>query len=132
MRFVDPDIWDVVINGMIDAVHRPNGTSYSSIGKRIDYAMAGKTGTSQTFNLAPDQEYEEDKLPRTLRDHALFIGFAPLEDPHIAVAVIAEHAGSGARVAAPIALQVIDAHLRNHLISSASGPATVAARATLQ
>lgn len=119
VKLGNKDDWDEVIAGMVDSVHRPNGTSYKTVGQKISYVMAGKTGTSQTFNLAPDQKYNEDEIPRSLRDHSLFIGFAPLDNPVIAVAVIAEHAGSGARVAAPIARDVINAHLHGQLISSA-------------
>jgi penicillin-binding protein 2 len=70
--------------------------------------MAGKTGTSQVFGLAEDEEYDEEGLAKHLRDHALFIGFAPADAPRLAVAVIAEHGGSGGRVAAPIAREVMD------------------------
>ncbi|OOG24761.1 penicillin-binding protein 2 [Thioalkalivibrio denitrificans] len=104
----NPAHWDQVVQPMINSVHRSNGTAYWSIGRGLQYTMAGKTGTSQVFGLAEDEEYDEETLEKHLRDHALFIAFAPAEDPSIAVAVIAEHGGSGGRVAAPIARQVMD------------------------
>ena len=112
--------WDTVINGMIDAVHQPNGTAYPYIGADLGYTMAGKTGTAQNYNLGEDEEYVAEDLSPHLRDHALFIGFAPVEDPQIAVAVIAENAGSGAKVAAPIARAVIDAYLLNKVAAAPS------------
>lgn len=107
-----PEHWDQVIQPMINSVHRSNGTAYWSTGRFIrGYTLAGKTGTAQVFGLAQDEEYDEESLAKHLRDHALFIGYAPAEAPRIAVAVISEHGGSGGRVAAPIARQVIDYYL---------------------
>ena len=63
------------------------------------------------FTVAQDEEYDEDEIAEKLRDHALFIAFAPLEDPRIAVAVIVENGSSGSRVAAPMARAVMDAYL---------------------
>jgi penicillin-binding protein 2 len=100
--------WDQVLQPMVNSVHKTNGTAYWSMGQGLEYTMAGKTGTSQVFGLAEDEEYEEEGLAKHLRDHALFIGFAPADAPRLAVAVIAEHGGSGGRVAAPIARDVMD------------------------
>jgi len=117
LRYLDPVIasdahWDVIHQALIDAVHARHGTAWGSVGSTSPtYRIAGKTGTAQVFSLAPDQEYDESKLDRRLWDHALFIGYAPAEAPEIAVAVLAEHGGSGGRVAAPIARRVIDAYL---------------------
>ncbi len=73
--------------------------------------MAGKSGTAQVFSLSQDEEYDEEELDERLRDHALFIAFAPLEEPRIAVAVIVENGSSGSRVAAPIARALMDQYL---------------------
>ncbi len=105
----DPRHWDVIIDAMRHVVSSPEGT-----GRRINdapYSIAGKTGTAQVFSLKEDEEYEADKLARHMRDHAWFVGFAPVEDPRIAVAVIVEHAGHGGSVAAPVARRVMDAWL---------------------
>ena len=125
--------WDTVIEAMIDVVHQPNGTAFSRIGKGLSYKMAGKTGTAQNYNLGEDEEYDHEALSTHLRDHALFIGFAPVEDPQIAVAAIAENGGSGSAVAAPMARAVIDAYLLRHRVASvapesASGDASEDAR----
>jgi penicillin-binding protein 2 len=73
--------------------------------------MAGKSGTAQVISIAQDEEYDEEELLERQRDHALFIAFAPLDDPRIAVAVVVENGSSGSGVAAPIAKAIMDAHL---------------------
>ncbi len=105
----DKDDWDLVINGMVDAVHRPNGTAYG-IGRDAPYIFAGKTGTVQLYGLDEDEEYDPSQLDKALHDHAMFIAFAPAHKPEIAIAVVVENGGSGAKVAAPIARQVLDAY----------------------
>jgi penicillin-binding protein 2 len=73
--------------------------------------MAGKTGTAQVYSLSQDSDERIDPLSiaEHLRDHALFIGFAPVDQPTIALAVVVEHGGSGGRIAAPIARRVLNA-----------------------
>ena len=73
--------------------------------------MAGKSGTAQVYGLAQDEKYVEEEVAKHLRHHALFIAFAPADNPTIALAVVVEHGGGGSTVAAPIARQLIDAHL---------------------
>jgi len=103
----DPLHWEVVINAMRDVLQGENGTA-RAVGMDAPYAMAGKSGTAQVFSVGQDEEYNEDEIDERLRDHALFIAFAPLEDPRIAVSVIVENGSSGSRVAAPIARAVMD------------------------
>ncbi len=102
--------WDDVIASLTRVVNSSRGTA-RGIGHDAPYLIAGKTGTSQVFGLRPDEKYHKDEVPLELRDHALFIAFAPVKDPRIAVAVVAEHGGSGGATAAPIARQVLDAYL---------------------
>lgn len=105
-----PEEWQLVIDGMIDAVHRPNGTAYN-IGADAGYIMAGKTGTVQTHSISEEQRANKVEITdKKLKDHAMFIAFAPVDRPVIAVAVIVEHVGSGSRYAAPIARQLLDAY----------------------
>ena len=73
--------------------------------------MAGKSGTAQVVGIAQDAKYDADSLSERHRDHALFIAFAPLEEPTIAVAVVVENGGGGSSVAAPIARKVMDTYL---------------------
>jgi penicillin-binding protein 2 len=75
------------------------------------YTSAGKTGTAQVVALKQNEKYQESRVQERHRDHALFIAFAPVENPKIALAVLVENAGFGARAAAPIARQVLDYYL---------------------
>jgi penicillin-binding protein 2 len=102
--------WQLIIDSMVAVMQGPKGTARAS-GYGSTYSIAGKTGTAQVFSLAQDQEYDEEEIDETKRDHALFIAFAPVENPAIAVAVVVENGGSGSSVAAPIARQVLDAFL---------------------
>ncbi|MBE0612470.1 MAG: penicillin-binding protein 2 [Burkholderiales bacterium] len=76
-----------------------------------EYTSAGKTGTAQVVAIKQNEKYDEKRVAERHRDHALFIAFAPLESPKIALAVVVENAGFGARAAAPIARQVLDFYL---------------------
>ena len=102
--------WSTIQQAMVDVVHGPTGTA-RRVGRDAPYKIAGKTGTAQVFGIGQDEEYEEDKLPKRLLDHALFIAYAPAEDPQIAIAVIVENGGSGSSAAAPVARKVMDAYL---------------------
>jgi len=102
--------WQHIIKGMENVVHDVRGTAHR-IDKGLSYRIAGKTGTAQVFSIAQDEEYDEDAIKKKLRDHALFMAFAPVEDPRIALAVIVENGGHGSSVAAPIARRLMDAYL---------------------
>ncbi len=102
--------WQLIIESMVAVMQGPKGTARAS-GYGSTYSIAGKTGTAQVFSLAQDEEYDEEKIDESKRDHALFIAFAPVEDPAIAVAVVVENGGSGSSVAAPIARQILDTFL---------------------
>ena len=102
--------WDTVVNAMHEVMQGLRGTARAA-GLNAAYEMAGKSGTAQVFSVAQEDEYDEDEIEERLRDHALFIAFAPVENPRIAVAVIVENGSSGSRVAAPIARQIMDEYL---------------------
>lgn len=102
--------WQVITQAMKDAVHKPYGTA-KSISQGLSYNIAGKTGTAQVFSIAQDAMYDEENVPENLRDHSLFVAFAPAENPQIALAVIVENGGSGSATAAPISRQLIDTYL---------------------
>ena len=106
----DDWIWEAVFQGMAAVMHGSTGTA-RAVADRVDTQLAGKTGTAQVFGRPADsdeeEEREQDELPRHLRNHALFVGFAPLEAPTIAVSVVVEHGGGGASVAAPVAAELI-------------------------
>lgn len=102
--------WDSVLAAMHAVMQSETGTARGT-GLGAPYQMAGKSGTAQVFSLGQDETYEEEEIEERLRDHALFIAFAPLEDPRIAVAVVVENGASGSRVAAPIARALMDQYL---------------------
>jgi penicillin-binding protein 2 len=89
------------------------------------YSSGGKTGTAQVIGIKQGEKYEEDKVDERLRDHSLFIAFAPLESPKIALAVLVENGGFGARAAAPIARTVLDYFLLGKLPGAPRKPAPV-------
>ena len=105
-----PEYYDEIIQGMVNVVNAPYGTARKS-GDGTPYVMAGKTGTAQVVGIAQDAEYDSEALRERNRDHALFVAFAPVDDPKIAVAVIVENGEGGSRAAAPVAREVIDAWL---------------------
>ena len=102
--------WDSIVQSMVDVLQGARGTAREA-GMDADYSMAGKSGTSQVFSVAQEEEYNEEELEERLHDHALFISFAPVDEPQIAVAVIVENGSSGSRVAAPIARAIMDEYL---------------------
>ncbi|MGD8976304.1 MAG: penicillin-binding protein 2 [Gammaproteobacteria bacterium] len=106
----DPAQWDATVRGMVEVMYGPQGTARASAAG-APYRIAGKTGTAQVVNIAQDEEYDAEELDERLRDHALFIAFAPVEDPLIAVAVVVENGGSGSTAAAPVARAVLDDYL---------------------
>ncbi|MDP2639915.1 MAG: penicillin-binding protein 2 [Betaproteobacteria bacterium] len=87
-----------------------DGTGARAFAK-AEYTSAGKTGTAQVIAIKQNEKYDEKRVTERHRDHALFIAFAPLESPKIALAVVVENAGFGARAAAPVARQVLDYYL---------------------
>lgn len=114
-------------NALEDVVHSPAGTAHN-IASGALYRMAGKTGTVQVIGLVEEEEGAVAPAPRPvlqekLRDHAVFIGYAPADDPRLAVAVVVENGGHGGRVAAPIARRIFDALLQQEFADSLASPA---------
>ena len=101
--------WEEVVSAMHN-VMQGNGTAQNA-GLDAPYRMAGKSGTVQVISVGQEEEYDETLLEERFLDHALFVAFAPLENPKIAVSVIVENGQSGSRVAAPIARAIIDKYL---------------------
>ena len=87
------------------------GGTASVAARGAAYSMAGKTGTAQVFSVGQTEKYNEKDVAERLRDHALFVAFAPAEAPKLAVAVLVENGGFGGSQAAPIARAIFDAYL---------------------
>ena len=106
----DPRHWEHAIHGMEQVLHGARGTA-RKVGDTSVYRIAGKSGTAQVVAIRQGEKYDSAKLAERHRDHALFVAFAPVHDPKIAVAVMVENGESGSGVAAPVAKQVMDAWL---------------------
>lgn len=107
-----PEHWQAVFDGLHAVVHGSRGTA-RAIASGIPVEIGGKTGTSQVFGRPDDEfEIEPEELPWFLRNHALFIAFAPFDNPRVAIAVVAEHGGGGSSVAAPVAARVLERAMR--------------------
>jgi penicillin-binding protein 2 len=104
-KITDEKYIEIVKRGMQE-VTSSNGT-FRSIANNNKNKIAGKTGTAQVFSLK-SQAYDEDNIADHLKDHSLFIGYAPYDNPQVSIAVIIENGGHGSTVAAPIAKKMID------------------------
>lgn len=102
--------WESVRDGMESVMHGARGTA-RKVGEGSPYRIAGKSGTAQVVAIKQGEKYDRDKLQERHRDHALFIAYAPAENPQIAVAVMVENGESGSGVAAPVAKMVLDGWL---------------------
>lgn len=112
-KTADPAAWNVAIAGMVDVVNAPFGSAHYYLSPTPAYKMAGKSGTAQVFSVAITERVRKAReLQEHLRDHALFVAFAPVDAPKIAVAVIVENApGGGSVFASPIARRIVDSYL---------------------
>ena len=115
----DNKSWDVVLDGLHNTVQKVGATGYSAF-KGSKYDAAGKTGSAQTANIAQDEEYDATKVKESKRDNAMFIAFAPYENPEIVVAVAIENVakGGGGTNAAPVARQIMDQYFGDREIVS--------------
>ncbi|MEZ5529824.1 MAG: penicillin-binding protein 2 [Porticoccaceae bacterium] len=102
--------WNYVHHAMQEVVHGLRGTA-KGINKGLNYHIAGKTGTAQVIGIKQDEEYDAELVSKRNRDHALFVAFAPVENPRIAVSVIVENGEHGSSTAAPVARKLIDAYM---------------------
>lgn len=99
----------IVKEGLLKVVHGDRGTARRVRVKGIN--IAGKTGTAQVFSRKTGEKFENEKLKRTLQDHAWFVCYAPAENPRIAVSVIIEHGEHGSSAAAPVASDLVATYL---------------------
>lgn len=106
----DAKFWDHGRHGMEQVMHGPRGTA-RRVGDSSAYRIAGKSGTAQVVAIKQGERYDRNKLQERHRDHALFVGYAPADNPQIAVSVMVENGESGSGVAAPVVKLVMDAWL---------------------
>lgn len=112
-----PEYWDAIIGGMEEVMHGARGTA-RRVSERSEYRMAGKSGTAQVVAIAQNAKYNSALLKERHRDHALFVAFAPVEAPQIAVAVMLENAEGGSSQAAPVARAMMDAHILGYYLTA--------------
>ncbi len=110
---LNPKWVELVKNAMVD-VTRPGGTA-ARAGAGAEYQFAGKTGTAQVIAMKQGEKYDEKRVAERHRDHALFIAYAPADNPKIALGILVENGGHGGSAAAPIARQVFDYYLLGKL-----------------
>ena len=114
-----PEHWDLVFEGMEAVVYSTHGTGKKA-GAGLDFKVAGKSGTAQVVGIAQGEKYDSEALKERHRDHALFVAFAPADDPQIAVSVLVENGEGGGRVAAPVAREVFFDWMSRPLENTAS------------
>ncbi|MGI2937088.1 penicillin-binding protein 2 [Vibrio diabolicus] len=107
IKNVPKKYWDMAKEGMRRVNHGTRGTARRSFYK-MSYQTAGKSGTAQVFGLGENEEYNADEIAEHLRDHALFTGFAPFDDPKVVVTVVLENAGGGSSNGAPVVRKIFD------------------------
>ncbi|AXQ49885.1 penicillin-binding protein 2 [Pseudomonas vlassakiae] len=123
----DKSDWAKVTHGMEQVMHNARGTARKAA-TGAQYRIAGKSGTAQVVAIKQGEKYDRNKLQERHRDHALFVAFAPADDPRIVVSVMVENGESGSGVAAPVVRQIMDAWLLDESgrLKSEFAPATVA------
>ena len=109
---INPENLAIVLQGMSDVYNHPRGTAFRYRSKNKNYKLGGKTGTTQVTGISAAERQagvikNEDK-EWIGRDHALFVGYGPVENPKFAVSVLVEHGGGGSTVASPIARDILD------------------------
>jgi penicillin-binding protein 2 len=106
---IDDSQWQYIHDAMVGVTEEPRGSGFTAM-NGAPYSVAGKTGTAQVFSIAQEEEYDAENVAERLRDHGLFIAFAPVDNPSISLAVVVENGGGGASAAAPVARAVLDAY----------------------
>lgn len=102
--------WETIVDAMVAVTSGARGTAVRAA-RGAAYSIAGKTGTAQVYSVGQTEKYDEKTVAERLRDHALFVAFAPADKPVLAIAVLVENGGHGSSVAAPIARAIFDAYL---------------------
>lgn len=119
IQIKNPKNLDIVLSAMHDVVHGEEGTARFAFAD-TPYESAGKTGTAQLFTVAQDEKYDEDEVDERLRDNALYVGFAPFDNPEISITVVLENAGGGSSNAAPVARKLMDFYFRGRTFETAN------------
>jgi penicillin-binding protein 2 len=111
LKLKDPSHWQVAKDGMHGVVTKSNGTARRAFAN-AKYSAAGKSGTAQLYQLG-EEKYDASKIRERLRDNAMFVAYAPFEEPEISATIILENAGGGSSQAAPSARRLFDVYFDN-------------------
>lgn len=111
LKLKDPSHWQVAKDGMHGVVTKSNGTARRAFAN-TSYSAAGKSGTAQLYQLG-EEKYDANKIRERLRDNAMFVAYAPFEEPEISATIILENAGGGSSQAAPSARRLFDVYFDN-------------------
>ncbi|QJR82463.1 penicillin-binding protein 2 [Alteromonas pelagimontana] len=103
--------WNIILGAMHDVIHGEDGTGRKAFSD-AKYQAGGKSGTAQLFSVGQNESYEAESVSEHLRDNAMFVAYAPFEDPEVSVSVVLENAGGGSSNAAPLAREVMDFYFR--------------------
>lgn len=109
-QLVDPKYWQIAKEGMYKVMFGSRGTA-RKVYADATYKAAGKSGTAQVYGLKADDVYNANNIPEHLRDHALFIAYAPYDKPTIALAIVLENGGGGSTNGGAIAKRILDYYL---------------------
>ncbi len=112
--------WKLVNKALTDVIASPRGTAHRISGN-LNYSIAGKTGTAQVFSVAQGKRYRSEEINEKLRDHGLFIGYAPADDPEIAIATIIENGADGDLHTSSISRAIMDKYFELKLDSRLRG-----------
>lgn len=110
----NPHNWDVVMDAMYGTVNRDHGTARKAF-RNAHYISAGKSGTAQLLTIAQDEKYDAKKIREEHRDNAMYVGYAPYDNPQITISVVLENAGHGGSEAAPIAKVMMDYYFKDQV-----------------
>lgn len=122
VQLKNPHHWQIALDAMHNTVHKVTGTAHKAF-KGATYDPAGKTGTAQVVSIAQGERYDAESLKERQRDNAIYVGFAPYNDPQIVVSVVVENTGGGSTVGAPIARQLMDYYFSANPIKLAQSDA---------
>ncbi len=107
----NPKAWKNIHNAMVDVVSGTHGTARKML-LNLPFKIAGKTGTAQNFSFRNEKRLKKHELKQHLRDNALFVTYAPADEPVIALSILLENAGGGSESAAPVAAKVLNRYFR--------------------
>ena len=117
--------WDIALSAMHGVTSKKTGTAHRAF-TGAEYTVAGKSGTAQVINIKEHEVYDADKINERHRDNAMFVAFAPYEDPEIVATVVLENAGGGSSHAAPIVRALFDEYFKNKTTSELKSESTPA------